>query len=592
MLRTLRAFAWLRWRMGLNAFQQTGARDALERFSLAVEQLGPWIAILILIPSAVLLAFLGGYAGYTLAGGTTTSVPLSFARFMLMAVPPLILVGPFFLPAADRSNPVRLLLLPIPRNTLYVAQSSAAFGDPWNILAIPLIFGLVLGLLAAGALLPFLIALVAALLLVIVLVALASLATRLLHLMVRDRRRGELIALFLIVILPVISMLPAMLSSKAVRRQANRVRVETSQHPTRDAIARTAVSLLPTEMFLSAARGSATGQYAQVGRDLLGLGAMAALLHVLGFAAFRKVLDSPGSSGGRRGAKMRGVWTRRLPGLSIGASAVALSQLRLALRTPRGRSVILSPIMVFVLFGIMMLRGGGDSGQMGPFHFTSGIALATVGSFFAVLSLLPIAMNQFAIDKAGLTLTLLSPLTPRELLAGKALGNLLIIAPGVLVCIFAARLIFPGDPAALWLALPLGIVSMYAVAAPVAAIASATFPKVANLNSIGRGGNPHGLANLIGMGALMAGAGIPLVLALIALKILKQPAYAPLFLAGWCIVAILIGRILFIPAVRIFEKRREKSSRSHEIDASWFHSRSWAISPPMKRSFLPGWVHW
>ena len=44
MLRTLRAFAWMRWRVLVNSLERTGARDRLERFSLAVDQLGPIIA--------------------------------------------------------------------------------------------------------------------------------------------------------------------------------------------------------------------------------------------------------------------------------------------------------------------------------------------------------------------------------------------------------------------------------------------------------------------------------------------------------------------------------------------------------------------
>ena len=45
MLRILRAFAWMRWRVLLNSLERTGARDTLERFSLAIEQLGPIVAV-------------------------------------------------------------------------------------------------------------------------------------------------------------------------------------------------------------------------------------------------------------------------------------------------------------------------------------------------------------------------------------------------------------------------------------------------------------------------------------------------------------------------------------------------------------------
>jgi len=33
----LRAFVWMRWRVLMNSLERTGARDRLERFSVAIE---------------------------------------------------------------------------------------------------------------------------------------------------------------------------------------------------------------------------------------------------------------------------------------------------------------------------------------------------------------------------------------------------------------------------------------------------------------------------------------------------------------------------------------------------------------------------
>ena len=52
----------------------------------------------------------------------------------------------------------------------------------------------------------------------------------------------------------------------------------------------------------------------------------------------------------------------------------------------------------------------------------------------SLLATLPILMNQFAVDKAGMTLALLSPLSDGESLPGKAVGNALIAFPPVLIC--------------------------------------------------------------------------------------------------------------------------------------------------------------
>ena len=57
----------MRWRVLLNSLERTGARDTLERLSLAVEQLGPIIAAVLLVPSLLAMSALSGFAGYALA---------------------------------------------------------------------------------------------------------------------------------------------------------------------------------------------------------------------------------------------------------------------------------------------------------------------------------------------------------------------------------------------------------------------------------------------------------------------------------------------------------------------------------------------
>jgi hypothetical protein len=279
-------------------------------------------------------------------------------------------------------------------------------------------------------------------------------------------------------------------------------------------------------------------------------------MHALGMVAFRRVLDSPGTTGARRSAPMRAAWGMRLPGLSPGSSAVALAQLRLALRTPRGRSILLSPLAMFALFGVMMYRGSGRM-DFGPFRFGNGLGLATFTSAMCLLSILPIAMNQFAVDKAGLTMALLSPLTDRELLAGKAAGNALISLPPTLVCIGAALLLFPGGSPALWLTLVLALISVYLIVAPLAAMCSASFPRSVDMNSIGRGSNAHGAAGLIGLMSFAGSAVPPVLLTLLAIEVLDRANLAPVLLAAWCVIAYGIGQLLFIPARRVFAARRE-----------------------------------
>ena len=165
-------------------------------------------------------------------------------------------------------------------------------------------------------------------------------------------------------------------------------------------------------------------------------------------------------------------------------------------------------------------------------------------------------MNQFAVDRAGLTLALLSPLADRDYLTGKAVGNALITAGPVAVCTLISLAVFRDGDVALWLSLPLGLVSITLVVAPVAAMLSAVFPRAVNLNSIGRGSNAHGVAGFLGMLSFFA-AGIPCALIVLGARLIGQSALTPVFLFVWCAIAWGLSRILFIPAERIFAGRKE-----------------------------------
>jgi hypothetical protein len=556
----LRAFVWLRFRMFVNSLEQTGSRDMLERFSLAAEKLGPIIAAVLLIPSGVALAGLGAASGYAIANGEA-SVLARTPRFLLMVVPLLCVAGPLLMPAGSRSNPVRMLLLPISRRTLYVAQSAASLGDVWILLLLPLVGSIPVGLAAGGAPGAGLFVLAASVVLVVTVVAISSTTTSLLHLAVRDRRRGELLALLLLLLLPLVSMLPNLLASDPSPRRTDGRHTEhlgTLPVPAWvKASARTAFALYPTELYTQATHAAARRDVVPALRAVGALAASAVLLNVLGIYVFGKILESPASTGGRRQVQTHATWERKVPWLSPGGSAVALAQLRLALRTPRGRAILLAPIPVVFGFGVLnsqdlpTLTFGGLSGDLG-------LVGGCFASFVCVMSILPVAFNQFAIDKAGLTLALLAPLSDRDYLAGKAVGNAMIVFLPALVCMAASFALLPGSRAiASWLAIPVALLSVYFLAAPVGAALSAMFPRVVDLNSIGRGSNAHGLASLLGFLTFLA-AGVPNVaIALVATRWFDRPLLTLGLLIVWCIITFLIGRGLFAIACRIFANRRE-----------------------------------
>jgi len=558
MLNILRAFAWLRWRMLINSLEKTGARDTVERFSIAIEKLGPIMAAVLIVPSALILAAAATASGIALARGNQHSLFFEAARYLLLIVPIVSIFGPLLLPAADRTNPVRLLLLPIPRGTLYIAQTSSAFGDLWVVLMLPIVLFVPVGLLIGASFVAALLSLVAGVLLVLVIVGLTSLATSVLHLLVRDRRRGELLALLFIVIIPAASMLPGLLNGlRHVPGADRRPSAIASQVPdwVKDTSVR-AFAVYPPEAYARSTRSAASADLMAAGGSLVALLAAALIVHGIGMAAFAKVLASPGSTGARRAVPTRAAWGRTLPGLSSGASAVALAQLRLALRTPRGRSIVLSPVVVTGIFAFVSRNSIGNF-DSSPFTFNTGLSIAGFASFVGLLAVLPVAMNQFAVDNAGLTMALLSPLSDRDYLAGKAVGNGLIAALPISLSVLVAVSLLPGGSPALWLAIPLALLSTYFLVAPAAAILSALFPRVVDLNSIGRGSNAHGLAALLGMISFIVSILPAVLIAFAASAWMHSTTLVPILMMFWCIVSYGIGKLLFIPARRIFARRRE-----------------------------------
>jgi hypothetical protein len=429
--------------------------------------------------------------------------------------------------------------------------------DPWILLVVAIVTGLPLGLLSGGQAGGALAAAAAGILLLVVLAGLSLTVTAVAHLVARDRRRGELFALIFILVLPVLALLPGLLGDEQ-RRQAKVVpqaqREETQ--PWWPRVERAARATLPSELFAATIRSAAAGQYAGTPAPLAGLVATGTALHGVAFALFVHVLSSPSTAGSRRRSTNGIPDTPRLPGLSPAAGAVAIAQVRLALRTPRGRSVVLSPLMLFGVLAVFLFRSGSDV-DFGFVNLAGGLGLATFGTFVSLLTIVPLAMNQFAIDGAGLTLMLLAPIETRALLAGKAVGNAITAAIPAACCLAAAVVLFPSGSPALWISIPLGLTATYLLVAPAAAVLSAIFPRAVDLNSIGKGSNAHGVAGLLGTLAFAVAGAPSLGLALLAARLLGRPLLAPVFLLGWTLVCAVLSPFLFRQAEATFDRRRE-----------------------------------
>jgi hypothetical protein len=554
--RIFRAFLWLRWRILVNSLERTGARDTLERFSVAIDKLGPILAMILLVPSSIALFVLGITAGFGVATGSWL-IPMELVRFFLLLGLVLTIVGPIVLPMRDSGNVVRLLLLPIPRSALYMSQVMAALADPWIALMVPVLVGMPIGLAIGLQFVTAGLALLAGALFLLFVLGLTSLASSTLHLLLRDRRRGDIVMLIVVLVLPMIGILPQFIMRPEHRDGRRLTRAERAALPP-SPIAMAALRLAPYVPSEAYRRTIRDGRNAPTGATfpLAELLIMAALIQAAGFAAFNRVLDMPVSLGTRRAGALGGLWDRVIPGLSPAASAVAFTQLRLALRTPRGRATIGSPLLIPLMLAGLAFQGGGSFGKF-LFSAGNGLALAAFGAFAAVLALIPLAMNQFAIDKAGFTRQMLAPLSIRDLLIGKAVGNALIAAGPAIFSFVLSGILLPGGHPALWLAMPLGLVSSYMLLAPAAAALSALFPKTVDLNSIGTNGNAHQAAGLLGMLAFAAAIAPSALLTFLAVRILHRPDLAPLFLLGWCAIAFGLSQLLFIPVRRLVANRVE-----------------------------------
>jgi hypothetical protein len=557
----LRTFAWLRWRLFVNTLTRTGRRSSWERVGLALESLGPLVTGLVLLPAAGALAVLGGAAGYVLGAGHAWARPL-FAVLRVAALVVLVVAALAPVLSAGGRRPadlVRLLLLPIPRRVLYGGELAGALADPWLAVALPLCLCVPAGAAAAGRPALAAAAAVAGALLVALAAAIAVLASTLAQLLLRRRRLAELFGLGL-AFLPLVLAFSNLLApdGRARREAVRRDRIEhRGASPAPVAAAPGGWRLIvPSELYAATLARAAAGEpgvLATAGSLLV----VTAGAHALAWRTYRRALGNPTATGAGEQLQTRAVWTRRLPGLTPAASAVAAAQIRLALRTPRGRMILATPLVLLVFFSVPLLASGRGP-SFGPLPIGSGLALTTVLLVFGVVAAGPMTLNQFAVDGPGLTLELLAPVTDRELLLGKAAGLGLASGGSTLAAVVLAAIVVPPASMAVWLALVVAFVAALVILAPVWALVSAAFPRPATLASLrSSASNPHPAAGFLGFGALAVAAAPPAALAVFALAVAERPAWLLPSMLGWLAVACVASRALFNPAAALFARRRE-----------------------------------
>jgi len=123
---------------------------------------------------------------------------------------------------------------------------------------------------------------------------------------------------------------------------------------------------------------------------------------------------------------------KKLPGISEQASATALTGIRSLSRATEVKMLLLTPVILLIVFGGMLAGNDGSvSGYLRPL-----IALG-VAAIILIISMTGFVGNQFAFDRQGFRVFVLSGVSRREILLGKNLSylpfavTLMVLAVGV-----------------------------------------------------------------------------------------------------------------------------------------------------------------
>ena len=555
MIRLFRAFLWLRWRLLVNSVKVGGGLDRAARLSRWAQTVVKVVLPLLFVPAALgiaLAAFLGG--GYLVRGDNPIVVSW-IARAALFVVMVVIVIGPLFRSVhGGTTGRARFLLLPIPRRALLLSEIVSSFADPWLFIMAPALVLLPAGMLVGRSVIGSMVALAAGLAMLVILASLGALASFVSHLLLRNRRRMELIAMILLSAVLVVSFLPILMSSFWDRAETERE--ERGPTPAFQLPAWTRA--LPSELYgatlyLTAKPGRAwAGLLPTAGLALTG----AALVGVASWTHGR-LLDMPEGGTARRGRGPLRFRTPRLPGLGPEASAVAFASAQVALRTVKGKMAVFScPIAVFFLGFVLSRRWEGIDTRglvIGP-----GVFVALVSVALPLLSLQPVLLNVFAIDRAGLSLQFLSPLSDRALVRGKIAGGALLMLACTLPSLLVGALVAGVDPLNVWILALLGAVAAYLLLAPLFAALSVILPRAADLSSLGTAGNPNQFAGMLSLPLILASF-LPLPTLLLAAHfLLGNQQIALILMLVWIGVAAMASLGLTRFAAHLLGRRREQ----------------------------------
>ena len=478
------AFVWLRWRMMVNQWRRAGAFNAVLMMVIAVG------AVVVAVPLLIGSFALGVYA-----------IPKGTPMHLLYVWDGLI-VAFFFtwmiglITELQRSEPLSLskfLHLPVSVKSAFLINYFSSLLRLSLIFFVPMMLGYSLALVfVKGAMLLTVLPALAAFLLMVT--ALTYQFQGWLSSLMSNPRRRRLVVVAVTVIFVLGAQLPSLLSSNVapfLTSQAEQLRQLTKEMDelnrafqanevdgkefTRrlkelvdhDELAtKQADSELPEQVEGSAllanlvlpigwlplgVKGAAEGRLIPALLGILGMtligsaslwrayrttvGVYQGQATVRGSQPSSRVASTPAGLGKTRTLLLE----RRIPGLSEPVTAIALGGLRSLLCSPEAKMMLLSPLIMAVIFGTMLLRRSGlqnVSDWIRP--------LFGVGAMFVVLfGVLQLMSNQFGFDRGGFRIFVLSAASRRDILLGKNLAFAPFVAGMALVLLVAVQVFVP-----------------------------------------------------------------------------------------------------------------------------------------------------
>jgi hypothetical protein len=544
---------WLRWRLLLNTLRGSRRRDAMERVSRVMALMVPFVLAALFVGSTAVMTVAGFLGGLAIAEASIyPPIIILIARGAIAVLCVVVIILAAGAPGQTTlSRYTRLLVMPIPRQALHLVEVVSNLADPWQVLLAAGLIAFSAGLAVGGAPGAAVIALVAGALVMGILASLSAAFSFLVAWLFRSRRRGELFTLFFVMALSGLSLIPAFLS-KTFDSTPREGRPEEVNRPFSvdefNASLPAWSRVLPSEAYGLTINQAVAGRPAGIAAGLLLLVGQVGLLFLASSAVHRQVIQSLEGDSRRRKNTEIAANAPRLPFVGAAASAVAWAQYRTAIRSVRGRLIVLFPGPLLALMMVIFRQLPGDEGRWAAGAAGHGYLLLGAGVVFGFYSMQAFTMNMFGSDRSGLTLQLLAPVSDRHLAWGKVYGCWLILCAGLVVTFAASVAVAPSGSPYYWLAVFVGAFAMYMSLSPITVWLSALFPQASDLTKTGSGGNPHPLPMFVGTFlVLLAALPNALIILIVDVWWKQQPILA---LAGVTIWALLISAIA-IPLVNL-----------------------------------------